>query len=425
MNILPSRKIENIIGRQIFDSRGVPTVEATVYLENGICASASVPSGASTGAYEAYELRDKTGEFGGKGVLCATEAVSSVISPALRGLKVDAQRELDNIMIDLDGTPNKSRLGANAILAVSLAVARASALSYSLPLYRYLGGISARVLPIPMMNILNGGAHASNNIDIQEFMIMPSGARSFTDAMRMGVEVYSALRELLRKDSLSVSVGDEGGFAPNLKNDEEAIKYIIRAIEKAGYSPEKDISIALDVAASEWYKDGAYHLPKRGIVMSRDELFAYYSDLIEKYPIISIEDPFGDEDWESFTLFTKENPDLQIVGDDLFVTNPKRIAMGIEASAANAVLIKPNQIGSLSETLDAILIANENGYNTIISHRSGETPDHTIADIAVATNAGMIKTGAPARGERISKYNRLLEIESALGKSAIYGSIYR
>ena len=424
MNIQISRKISSVSARQIFDSRGNPTVEACVVLENGSVGIASSPSGASTGMYEAHEKRDGGKDFGGKGVLGAVESVNEDIAKLLVGMDASLQREVDAKMCSADGSENKSVFGANAILAVSLATSKAAASSFDMPLYRYMGGAYARVLPIPMMNILNGGAHASNNIDIQEFMIMPSGAKCFKDAMKMGCEVYAALKSLLSKDKLSVSVGDEGGFAPNLKSDEEALKYITDAIEKAGYNPEEEISIALDIASSEWQFENKYKLVKQGSVLSAGELMNYYESLIKKYPIISIEDPFSEEDWKSFSLFTEKHPDLQIVGDDLFVTNRQRIIKGIDLKAANAVLIKPNQIGSLSETFDAVLVATENGYNSIISHRSGETPDSTIADIAVATNAGQIKTGAPARGERISKYNRLLRIEEELGIAAVYGGIY-
>ncbi len=424
MNIRVSKQITSVKARQIFDSRGNPTVEAEVLLSDGSVGIAASPSGASTGFYEAHELRDGGNDYSGKGVLSAVKNVNTIINSAITGLYADNQSEVDNVMRNIDGTDNKSSLGANAILAVSLANAKAAANSYSMPLYKYMGGSYARVLPVPMMNILNGGAHASNNIDIQEFMIMPTGAGSFAEAMKMGCEVYSALKKLLAKDSLSVSVGDEGGFAPNLKNDEDALKYIVNAIEKAGYKPEEQISIALDVASSEWRQDDKYKLAKQGSILTPGELMDYYESLIKKYPIISIEDPFGEEDWENFAAFTKKHPDIQIVGDDLFVTNKQRIIKGIDLSVANAVLIKPNQIGTLSETFEAILVATENGYNSIISHRSGETPDTTIADIAVATNAGQIKTGAPARGERISKYNRLLKIEEELGSSAIFGGIH-
>ncbi len=421
MNIKKSRKITYIHGRQIFDSRGIPTVEAIVGLDDGSFASAQVPSGASTGKYEAFELRDGDEDYMGKSVYAAVNAVDTVIKNAIIEKDATEQFEIDYAMIKADGEKNKSRLGANAILAVSLAVASAAAKSYSLPLYRYLGGSYARLMPLPLMNILNGGAHASNNLDIQEFMIAPVGANSFAEAMKMGVETYHALKSLLKADGLSVSVGDEGGFAPSLSSDDQALGYITDAIEKAGYTPSKDISLALDVAASEWYQNGSYVLPKAGKRLSPSELSSYYKTLLKKYPIISIEDPFGEEDFDSFAEFTKENPALQIVGDDLFVTNTERIKKGASLSCGNAVLIKPNQIGTLSETLDAISCAHENSYNAVVSHRSGETCDTSIADIAVATNAGQIKTGAPCRGERLAKYNRLLRIEELLGNSSKFG----
>lgn len=415
-----SRKIAAVHGRQIFDSRGVPTVEAIVTLEDGTIGEASVPSGASTGRFEACEKRDGDQDYGGKSVYAAVNAVDTVLRDAVIGLDAADTYKIDRKLREADGSDNKSRLGANAILAVSLAAARAAANAYSLPLFRFLGGASARLLPLPLMNILNGGAHASNNLDIQEFMIAPVGASSFAEAMKMGVETYAALKNLLKKDGLSVSVGDEGGFAPDLSGDEEALRYITDAIEAAGYVPGKDISLALDVAASEWVEGSDYHLPKKDQVFTREELFAHYAALTSHYPILSIEDPFGEEDFESFRLFTDRYPSLQIVGDDLFVTNVSRIRKGIDLSAANAVLIKPNQIGSLTETLDAIFTAKDAGYNTIISHRSGETCDTTIADLAVAVGAGQIKTGAPCRGERLAKYNRLLRIEELLGDSACF-----
>ncbi len=413
-----SRKIAGVHGRQIFDSRGVPTVEAIVTLEDGTTGTAAVPSGASTGKYEACEKRDGDRDYGGKSVYAAVNAVDTVLKDAVIGLDAADIFKVDAKLREADGSENKQRLGANAILAVSLASASAAANAYSLPLFRFLGGASAHLLPLPLMNILNGGAHASNNLDIQEFMIAPVGASSFSEAMKMGVETYMSLKTLLKKDGLSTSVGDEGGFAPNLSGDEEALRYITDAIEAAGYTPGKDISLALDVAASEWVEGSDYHLPKADKILTREELFLHYANLSSRYPIFSIEDPFGEEDWESFRLFTDRNPSLQIVGDDLFVTNVSRIRKGIDLSAANAVLIKPNQIGSLSETLDAIYTAKDAGYNTIISHRSGETCDTAIADLAVATGAGQIKTGAPCRGERLAKYNRLLRIEELLGDGA-------
>ncbi len=422
MKLVSDCKIAAVQARQIFDSRGTPTVEATVLLENGVAASASVPSGASTGQHEAVELRDGGPAYGGKGVSKAVASVNDPIRKALVGKRADAQDRIDTLMCELDGTPNKSVLGANAILAVSLATAKAAAKYYSLPLYRYLGGINAHILPVPMMNILNGGAHASNNLDVQEFMIMPVGASSFAQAMQMGTEVYASLKKLLKADRLNIAVGDEGGFAPDLAGDEEALDYIVRAIEDAGYLPDDDIRIALDIASSEWYEYDGYKLPKSGKILSADALMGYYNKLLSKYPIASIEDPFAEDDWEAFTRFTMSHPSLQIVGDDLFVTNSARLQKGIELGAANAILIKPNQIGTLTETMNAIALASAHQYHAIISHRSGETEDTTIADLAVATGAGQIKTGAPARTERVCKYNRLLRIEHSLGASASYGS---
>lgn len=423
MKVLSDCKIASVSARQIFDSRGFPTVEATVLLENGEGATAAVPSGASTGSHEATELRDGGTAYGGKGVSKAVESVKGPIHKALIGKRADCQDCIDRILCKLDGTPNKSNLGANAILAVSLATARAAAKSYSLPLYRYLGGSAARILPVPMMNILNGGAHASNNLDVQEFMIMPVGALTFTDAMRMGTEIYASLKSLLKADGHSVAVGDEGGFAPDLSGDEEALDYIIKASELAGYRPGIDVRIALDIASSEWYKDGYYCLPKSSKRMTADELMQYYDKLTHQYPIASIEDPFAEDDWEAFAAFTKQNPKLQIVGDDLFVTNKRRLEKGYSEKAANAVLVKPNQIGTLTEAIETIQSAMSHSYAAIISHRSGETEDTTIADIAVATNAGQIKTGAPCRSERVCKYNRLLRIEHCLGDSAAYGKV--
>lgn len=414
-------KIKKMTGRHIFDSRGTPTVEASVLLENGVLASASVPSGASTGMYEAFELRDKENDFYGKGVSRAINNINTVLAGALEGISADNQALVDDIMIKADGTKNKSNLGANATLAVSLAVSKASAASYKLPLFKYLGGASARVLPTPMMNILNGGAHADNNLDIQEFMIVPSGFSTFHEAMKAGVEIYMALKLLLKDKGLSTAVGDEGGFAPSLEDEYKALELICNAVEKAGYAPGKDVFIALDIASSEWADEGEnYTLPKRGKRMSSDELSLYYSDIIDKFPVISIEDPFSENDWKAFERFTKKHKGLQIVGDDLFVTNADRLQIGIDNSCANAILIKPNQIGTLTETLEVIRLAKNNGYKTVISHRSGETQDSTIADIAVAVNSGQIKTGAPARGERVAKYNRLLRIESCLGVGALY-----
>jgi len=411
--------IKKIIGRQIFDSRGTPTVEATVILDSGIAASAAVPSGASTGKYEALELRDGGDDYDAKGVLCAVDNINSSISKALEGESVFDQSELDRIMIELDGTENKSNLGANSLLAVSLAAARAASFSSDMPLYQYLGGINANTMPVPMMNILNGGAHAANNIDIQEFMIVPIGAQTFEHAMKMGTEVYHTLKRILKEKSRATAVGDEGGFAPNLDSDESALELLIEAIEAAGYKAGNDISIALDIASSEWSRDDGYLLPKRNIYFTQQELIEYLCELKEKYPIISMEDPLGENDFSGFAEITSRAK-IQIVGDDLFVTNPKRLKKGINNNAANAVLIKPNQIGTLTETLETIRLAKANGYKVIISHRSGETADAFIADLAVATNAGQIKTGAPARSERVSKYNRLLQIEMSQCGNTIY-----
>lgn len=413
--------IKKIIGRQIFDSRGTPTVEATVILNSGVAASAAVPSGASTGKYEAHEKRDGDDDYDGMGVMRAVDNINTSISSALEGESIFNQTDIDNTMIGIDNTDNKSNLGANAMLAVSLASARAAAYSADIPLYEYLGGINAVTLPVPMMNILNGGAHASNNIDIQEFMIMPTGAETFEDAMRMGCEVYRTLKKLLSSKGYSTAVGDEGGFAPNLDSDTEALNYIIEAVEKCGLIPGYDINIALDIASSEWATDDGYRLPKRDMFLTKDELIEYISSLIKKYPIISVEDPLCETDFDGFAQLTAKES-IQIVGDDLFVTNPQRLQLGIEKKAANAILIKPNQIGTLSETLETIRLAKTNGYNTIISHRSGETADTFIADLAVALNSGQIKTGAPARSERVSKYNRLLQIEIALNQRAHYPS---
>ena len=414
-------KIKSMTAREILDSRGFPTVECEVMLENGACASAAVPSGASTGEYEAVELRDKDARYMGKGVKKAVSNVNTVIAPALLGQKATNQLSIDSILTTLDSTDNKSKLGANALLSVSLAVAKAAAKAVKLPLYRYLGNIYTHRLPVPMMNILNGGAHASNNIDIQEFMIMPVGFRSFSEGLRAACEVYHTLGKLLKENNLSTAVGDEGGFAPNLSSDEEAIECILEAINRAGFT-DGEIKLALDAASSEWYENGVYTLPKRGTRYTGSELAAYFNSLKEKYPIISIEDPLAEDDWNSWKEFTMAAKDsLQIVGDDLFVTNYKRLEKGISEGAANSILIKVNQIGTLSETYRAIENAHRAGYTTVISHRSGETEDTTIADIAVAVNAGQIKTGAPCRSERVAKYNRLLKIEQELGNSAVYG----
>lgn len=409
--------IKKVFGRQIFDSRGVPTVEATVVLQSGVAATAAVPSGASTGKFEACELRDGGDDFSGKGVMRAVDNINTNISRELEGESVFEQAEIDTRMCELDGTENKSNLGANAVLAVSLAVARAASFSADMPLYQYIGGISAQTLPVPMMNILNGGAHADNNVDIQEFMIVPLGAHSFEDAMRMGVEVYHTLKNILTEKSRSTGVGDEGGFAPNLDSDESALELLIEAIERSGFTPGKDISIALDMASSEWVREDGYLMPKRNMFFTREELINYIFELRDKYPIVSVEDPLGENDFKGFSELTPKSK-IQIVGDDLFVTNEKRLKKGIELGAANAILIKPNQIGTLTETIETIRLAKRYGYKTIISHRSGETGDSFISDLAVALNAGQIKTGAPARSERVSKYNRLLQIEMVLGEGA-------
>ncbi len=408
------KKITRVEGFELMDSRGNPTVGARVTLCDGSEGFASAPSGASTGEFEAHEKRDgDTGRYGGKGVSKAVFAINNEIAPAIVGMEC-CQRKIDEIMLRLDGTENKSRLGANAILAVSLAVAKAAAKSYKMPLYKYLGGINGVDLPRPMMNILNGGAHAANNIDIQEFMIIPYTAQSFAEGLRWCSEIYHTLGKILKQRGESCGVGDEGGFAPNLSADEQAIELIVEAIKTAGYSTE-DVKIALDVASSEWYKDGEYILPKRQCKMTADELIAYYEQLTEKYPIISIEDGVAEEDWDGWKRLTERlGKKLQLVGDDLFVTNTARLKKGICEGAANAILIKPNQIGSLTETLDVIRLAQKKGYSTVISHRSGETEDTTIADLAVAVNSGQIKTGAPCRTDRVAKYNRLLVIENEL-----------
>ena len=407
--------ISKVCGREVLDSRGNPTVEASVMLSDGTVGMASVPSGASTGIFEAHELRDKSSmRYGGRGVLDAVYNIGKKICPALIGVSAYEQNEIDTIMRELDGTENKSRLGANAILAVSMACARAGANSYHMPLFKYVGGVSARNLPIPMMNILNGGAHASNNVDIQEFMIAPVGAQSFGEALRIGAEIYHALGKLLTSRRLGTAVGDEGGYAPSLDSDEDAIRLICEAIDAAGYDTGT-VKIALDAAGSEWFRDGAYILPKRGVRFDADGLIGYWAELVSKYPIFSIEDGLDQTDFEGWARLTARIGDrIMLVGDDLFVTNVKRLSTGIELGAANAILIKPNQIGTVSETIDVIVKAKTNGYRYIPSHRSGETEDTTIADLAVGTNAPYIKTGAPCRSERVAKYNRLLEIEEEL-----------
>jgi len=411
--------ILDVIGREILDSRGNPTVEAEVQLEDGSIGRAAVPSGASTGAHEAVERRDGGARYGGKGVLTAVEAINGEIFDALSGLDALAQREIDQVLIDLDGTPNKSRLGANAILAVSLATAHAAAQSLGVSLYRYLGGPMARLLPTPMMNVLNGGAHADNAVDLQEFMIMPVSATTFADALRMGTEVYHALKAALKAEGLSTAIGDEGGFAPDLKSSRQALDFLVAAIEKAGYAPGEDVVLALDAAATEFYRDNAYHLVGEGRTLTAEEIVRYYEELVDSYPIVSIEDGCAEDDWEGWKQLTAALGErCQLVGDDLFVTNPERLARGIEENVANAILVKLNQIGSLSETLETIELAHRSGYATVISHRSGETEDTTIADLAVATNAGQIKTGAPCRSERVAKYNQLLRIEEELDTAA-------
>ena len=417
--------IQNIIGREILDSRGNPTVEVEVILESGVIGRASVPSGASTGIYEAHELRDedKT-RYLGKGVSRAVENIQNEIAPELIGRNVLEQSRIDQIMIDLDGTPNKSRLGANAILGVSLAAAQAAAASLGMSLYRYVGGSNAKVLPVPMMNILNGGAHASNNVDIQEFMIMPISAGSWKEALRRCAEVFHTLKVIMKENKIPVTgVGDEGGYAPMLKKDEDALSLIVAAIERADYVPGVDFMIAIDAASSEWYdeEEGIYRLPKAGKVLSKKQMILRWQRLANKYPIISLEDGMAETDWEGWSMLTKAlGKTLQLVGDDLFVTNTQRLKEGIEMGIANSILIKVNQIGTLTETLDAIAMANRAGYTAIISHRSGETEDTTIADLAVAMNAGQIKSGAPSRSDRVAKYNQLLRIEEALGDQAQY-----
>ena len=417
--------IQNIIGREILDSRGNPTVEVEVILESGIIGRASVPSGASTGIYEAHELRDgDSNRYLGKGVAKAVEIIRSEIAPALIGKNVLDQTHLDQTMIDLDGTPNKSRLGANAILGVSLACAKAAAASQGVSLYRYVGGTNAKILPVPMMNILNGGAHASNNVDIQEFMIMPISAGSWKEALRRCAEVFHTLKVILKENKIPVTgVGDEGGYAPMLKKDEDALAMIVAAIEKAGYVPGVDFMIAIDAASSEWYDEekDIYRLPKAGKVMNRQQLVKMWQRFAEKYPIISLEDGMAETDWAGWSELTRAiGHKVQLVGDDLFVTNVSRLEEGIGKKVGNAILIKVNQIGTLTETLEAIEMANRAGYTAIVSHRSGETEDTTIADIAVAVNAGQIKTGAPSRSDRVAKYNQLLRIEEELGGNAHY-----
>jgi enolase len=411
--------IDDVTAREILDSRGNPTVEVEVILDDESFARAAVPSGASTGAYEAVELRDGESRYGGKGVLKAVAAVEDTIAPEIIGLDASEQRTLDYILKDLDETPDKSRLGANAILGVSLAVAKAAATSANLPLFRYVGGPNAHLLPVPMMNILNGGAHADSNVDVQEFMIAPIGAATFGEALRQGAEVYHALKSVLKSNGLATGLGDEGGFAPNLDSNRAALDLIAEAIGKAGLTVGRDVVLALDVAATEFYKDGAYQFEAKP--HGADEMVEYYTTLIDNYPIVSIEDPLAEDDWAAWEALTQQLDDrVQLVGDDLFVTNPERLLRGIERGAANGLLVKVNQIGTLTETLDAVDLAHRHGYRCMMSHRSGETEDTTIADLAVATNCGQIKTGAPARSERVAKYNQLLRIEQELGDAARY-----
>jgi len=420
-------EIIDIHAREILDSRGNPTVEVDVTLEDGSTGRAAVPSGASTGAYEAHEQRDgDKSRYGGKGVLKAVDAVNGEICNELTGLDATDQRMIDMLMIDLDGTENKSRLGANAILGVSLAVSKAAAEACSMPLYRYIGGANARVLPTPMMNIINGGAHADNPIDIQEFMIMPVSAESMADSVRMGAEVFHSLKKTLHDAGHNTNVGDEGGFAPNIGSTDEAIGFILKAIEKAGYRPGDDIALALDAASTEFYKKGKYELAGEGKSLTSEQFAKYLVDLCDRYPILSIEDGMAEDDWDGWVALTEMLGDrVQLVGDDLFVTNPDRLAMGLQRGAANSILVKVNQIGTLSETLDAVELAHLHGYTAVMSHRSGETEDSTIADLAVATNCGQIKTGSLSRSDRIAKYNQLIRIEEELGPIGIYAGLSR
>jgi len=413
--------IEHLHAREIIDSRGNPTVEVEVILSTGSAGRAAVPSGASTGQFEAVELRDGGDRYGGKGVLDAVRHVNDEIADAIVGLDALEQRQIDGIMCDLDGTHNKGVLGANAILGVSLALARAAADEVGQPLFRYVGGANAHVLPVPMMNVLNGGAHADNNVDIQEFMIMPVGAASFSEALRWGVETYHTLKGLLHSKGLSSAIGDEGGFAPNLGSNEEAVQLLVAAIEAAGYTPGEQIAIALDAASSEFFRDGAYALDGEGRSLPPADFAGYLAELCSRYPIVSVEDGMDEEDWDGWAALTAAIGDrVQLVGDDLFVTNTERLSRGIESGVANSILVKVNQIGTLTETLEAVELAHRSGYTAVMSHRSGETEDTTIADLAVATNCGQIKTGAPARSDRVAKYNQLLRIEEELGESAAY-----
>ena len=418
-SVVDMSEIVEVVGREVLDSRGNPTVEVEVVLDSGATGRAIVPSGASTGEYEAVELRDGGSRYLGKGVLRAVENVNNIIAQVVIGMDATNQRALDNALIELDGTENKSRLGANAMLGVSLSVAHAAASELELPLYRAIGGPHAHVLPVPMMNVINGGAHADNNVDLQEFMIMPVGAPSFREAVRWGVETYHTLKKVLADRGLSTAVGDEGGFAPNLSSNEAAVAILVEAIEKAGYTPGTDIAIALDPAMSELYRDGAYHLTGEGKVFTAPQMVEWWASLVDRYPIVSIEDGMAENDWSGWAQMTAAlGSRIQLVGDDLFVTNTRRLQMGIDQSVANSVLIKVNQIGTLSETLDTVELATRHSYTSVMSHRSGETEDSTIADLAVATNCGQIKTGAPARSDRVAKYNQLLRIEEMLGDTA-------
>ena len=411
--------IKSVTAREILDSRGNPTIEVDVALSDGAFGRAAVPSGASTGAFEAAELRDGGERYLGKGVRQAASNIEKLIAPSVIGQNPFEQQVIDKLMIEIDGSPNKSKLGANAILGVSLAVARAAANSKKLPFYAFIGGTDANLLPVPMMNILNGGAHADTNVDIQEFMIAPIGAQTFGESLQWGAEIYHALKSVLKKRGLATSIGDEGGFAPNLESNRAALDLIVEAIGKAGYKPKEEIALAMDVAATEFFKDGKYEF--EGSQLSSDEMISYYKSLVDSYPLVSIEDPLSEDDWAGWIQITKDlGSQVQLVGDDLFVTNPERLAKGIKNGAANALLVKVNQIGTLTETLDAVKMAHNAGYRSMMSHRSGETEDTTIADLAVAANCGQIKTGAPARSERVAKYNQLLRIEEELGSRARY-----
>jgi len=413
--------IESVVGREILDSRGNPTVEVEILLATGAGGRAAVPSGASTGAHEAHELRDGDERYGGKGVQQAVDNVNGEIAEAIEGLEALDQRGLDEVLLQLDGTPTKSRLGANALLGVSLAVAHAAAEESGLPLYRYVGGAAAHVLPVPMMNVLNGGAHADSNVDLQEFMLVPVGAASFSEALRWGAETYHTLRSLLKEQGLATALGDEGGFAPSLPSNEEALRLLLAAIEQAGYEPGTEIALALDVAATEFFHDGSYDLAGEGRTLSAAEFTDLLADWCDRYPIVSIEDAMAEDDWDGWEALTQRlGSQVQLVGDDVFVTNAERLAEGIERGVANSILVKVNQIGTLTETLDTVGLAGRSGYTSVMSHRSGETEDATIADLAVATNCGQIKTGAPARSDRVAKYNQLLRIEEQLGEGATY-----